>query len=1017
MNPSASALPVIQLLWRALLQFLTPRSLLRGLWAWAKQKLVFWILISPVVFAVATVWHVYQQAFVVGGWNDAPGVLIQPDVWARAAARWTGVPAIVTGTVAFLRSAGLGSFRQLFGSLHTVPAGFGATVTCLRTTRMTPRTLETILLALGGGAMAGDMLLRFFPTSMILSFAVLLLLRGLGLAGSKREGPLRIDLAWGGWLVSVAGGLGFLLSWLYFGFYGMLALGGGVFLWYRRTHPGVPTPPTTVLLCVLSLGLTMAAFADDGSFDEFSPRGGGPKTISGYLATKDGQKLVGLGMIGGGLATLGAVFGSLFGTMLGNAFKEQMNLLQGAMPPPLPPATNTPPMHVDPLVTLPDDNTWPPRAGTERDGKVWFQPPWDEGGPVWMSKSEFEDMRSHQAQGLKWSNRHGWVTPEDEREREAIIARSRELNRQQSPDVKAAYDKWLESRDKLEEMQRQHAIQQKRWEVEALERTSQRGVTDEEFKNLFWENVEKDVTEATNTLSDSNTYIQAGAGILHAGEAVVNAGTGLVSHVVNHPIDSLEKAVDLTIGSVARGAGYLYENPNDALEQAAVATGSAVVHTVKAVVVDPVMDMFDPNKTLLQRSGAVIMNTVGNVVMGKVIQGGMGIAGRVAGSVMEKGGKLVGKITKLVRGTGGELVEQGAKTIDDIAEAAVRKPPVPVFDNAALMDQQIETMNKINKVFDELPNKPGSRQLSLPTDPVERARLTKQLIQLQAQDPAAFNSARKAMGVAGIENSSNKAVKELTKEFNERLIRTTDQALADQGFEVKRVLVAGDTAGADLDPLFDLHRKMPDGTLQRVPDAEVQKIVSETQQGIFKNDDYFKHMEVTPDEIHRNVMNAHPEKFDHIDDPFKDLKVRTEEWTRSPDGGLNPGPANDPGPLHRIPKGELLSENAVHPESLRGYGKVMDVKMEEKIFSKIEQGVAPTMADQVETARELHKTLTRTLVPAAEKLGVPLTPEMKGVHRALAALSDPQNFNKAAVDFNKVRDVIQNQLSRLGAAP
>lgn len=1008
MNPLPPVLALLSAAGRALFSAFSPRNLLRGVWGWIKQKLVFWILISPLVFAFSTIWHVYQQGFQAGGWNDAPGRLIQPDVWMQAAARWTGVPAFITGTLAFLRSVGLGSFRQLFGSFHTVPAGIAAVIACFSRGAVNLRTAEAMLLFLGGGAFAGDLLLRLFPASLLLTIAVLLLLRGFGMAGALRQGSLAMDLSLTGWLASVAAGLGFLMSWLYLGFYGTLALIAGAVLWFRRTHPGPPSAPTS-LICLFGIFVSIAAVADDGSWDEYSPGSGKPKTISGYLATKDGQKIIHLGLIGGGLATFGSIFGSLLGTLLGNAFKDQLSLLQGSQPPAqttAPPPPPVPPTEIP--STVPDDGLWPPRIGTEQDGKVYCQPPWDEGGPVWIDKSEFDSIHQRQSQGYKWSNRHGWVLPEELAEREAIIERARQQNLQQSSQVKEAYDKWLESKRKLEEMQRQHAIQQKRWEVEALERASSRGVTDQDLKDLFWENVERDVSQAQETLSDADTYIKAADTILSTGEAVIDATTGLISHVANHPIDSLTKAADFTIGNIARGAGHLYENPSEALETAAVATGKAVVGLVKGVVIQPVTDMFDPNKTLLQRSGAVLMNTVGNVVMGKVIQSGLGVAGQVAG-------KMANKLGSLRRGVS-EALESGLKSADDVAAAATRpKPPVPVLDNAALLDDQIAAMNRINGVFDGVPAKPGSRQFALPTDPAERLALTKKLIQMQADDPAAFNGARKAMGVAGLENPANKAVKDLTREFNERLIRTTDQALADQGYEVRRILVAGDTAGADLDPYFDIFRKMPDGSMQRVADADVQNIVSTTQRQLFKEDAYFKEFNVTPDDIHRNVINAHPEKFDNIDDPFRDLKVRTEEWTRTGDGGLSPTVTNNPPSMHRIPKAELLSDQAVHPTALRGYEKVLTVKMQDKIFSKLERGVIPSLADQVDTARELHKTISRTIEAAAEKLGIPLTADFKDAHRALAALSDPQNFNKVGVDFRHIQNVIQDQVSRLGA--
>jgi len=530
-------LPPLALVKRAFVLALKPRNLLRALCSWIKQKLIFWVLIAPVVFAICTVYHVYRQAFVVGGWNDAPGILIQPDVWMLAAARWTGIPAMVTGTYAFLRSAGLGSMRQIIASLHTVPAG-AAALGCLQKNAAAPRTLETLLIAVGAGAVAGDVMMRILPAMLVLSTAVLLLLRGLGMAGSKREVPLGLDLTWSGWLFSVAGGLGLLLSWLYLGFYGMLALIGGGWLWYRRTHPGAPSTPAAMLL-ITWLAMTVVVLADDGNYDEYSPPSGQPKSLSGYLSTKDGQKTVGLGMIGGTLATLGAMFGSLFGTTLGNSFKEQMDLLQASAPPPIPTVTPPPPPPT-------------PRDGdTNANGEVWSNE--DRG---WVGRNLYEQEKS----------RRTWIADKAEAD----------LHTGQSEDVKKAYDAWQDSKAKLGEIQEQNReaerlrrIEQKHAELEALEAESTKGVQSSEVIDSFMRGVEDSTRSGIADLGSADVWREFGGNVkqdfgqlwddakegalkgetyLNAGKAVLHSAKGMAEgiamvgkagwHVVAHPIDT-----------------------------------------------------------------------------------------------------------------------------------------------------------------------------------------------------------------------------------------------------------------------------------------------------------------------------------------------------------------------------------------------------------------------------------------------------------------------------------------------
>ncbi|MDO8673579.1 MAG: hypothetical protein Q7O66_19395 [Dehalococcoidia bacterium] len=97
-------------------------------------------------------------------------------------------------------------------------------------------------------------------------------------------------------------------------------------------------------------------------------------------------------------------------------------LLKGRMPPALPdvefPSTvdsaeatvssgQLPEQPAEP-VTPPS----PPPIGFEQNGKVWYEPPWDIGGPYWMDKADYQHIKEMQSQGLVW-HKGGWMEPQD----------------------------------------------------------------------------------------------------------------------------------------------------------------------------------------------------------------------------------------------------------------------------------------------------------------------------------------------------------------------------------------------------------------------------------------------------------------------------------------------------------------------------------------------------------------------------------------------------------------------------
>ena len=65
-----------------------------------------------------------------------------------------------------------------------------------------------------------------------------------------------------------------------------------------------------------------------------------------------------------------------------------------------------------------------PHIGEERNGQVWCKPPWDQGGPGWISKAEYNQIQNMTAQGKVWSDRWGWVDPDTLQQNEASRARN-----------------------------------------------------------------------------------------------------------------------------------------------------------------------------------------------------------------------------------------------------------------------------------------------------------------------------------------------------------------------------------------------------------------------------------------------------------------------------------------------------------------------------------------------------------------------------------------------------------------
>jgi len=341
--------------WAALLGMFKPRFLFKALWHSLTRRLFITLFVAPFIYGLAAGWHIYLQAK-AGGWNDAPGELLQPGNYAEAGARWFAMAMFLFGIYGFARGTGFRIVKTTFGALGAAPSGLGFAVDSFRRHIGESLLYERLLLGGGVAALAGEIVMRIhWPWhKFLLLAAAIALLGALKLARNQKNAsrgrsapPLAAQL----WLfvAGIAGGL--LLTWLGFGKYSLLAIGLGIFLFYRRTHPpksgggaGTQAGSAALLLLILSgfFLMTTAVWSDDGGWDEYYPESGGEKTVIGYLNTKDGRKVIELGAIAGGFATAGAVIGILLGGALGEAFANSLKATppvqgeEGEAPPPLP---------------------------------------------------------------------------------------------------------------------------------------------------------------------------------------------------------------------------------------------------------------------------------------------------------------------------------------------------------------------------------------------------------------------------------------------------------------------------------------------------------------------------------------------------------------------------------------------------------------------------------------------------------------------------------------------------------
>jgi hypothetical protein len=118
-----------------------------------------------------------------------------------------------------------------------------------------------------------------------------------------------------------------------------------------------------------------------------------------------------------------------------------------------------------------------PTAGPKvKDGKVFFQPPWDKGGPSWIKLETYQHIQSQRRAGRRWDDRWGWVDDQEYAQRQHNLEISRrgfEADRARLREQIAAEQRKLRAKQAAE-FARQRLIQSMRDRLDELEWQSAR---------------------------------------------------------------------------------------------------------------------------------------------------------------------------------------------------------------------------------------------------------------------------------------------------------------------------------------------------------------------------------------------------------------------------------------------------------------------------------------------------------------------------------------------------------------
>jgi hypothetical protein len=175
------------------------------------------------------------------------------------------------------------------------------------------------------------------------------------------------------------------------------------------------------LMFAITLFLPEPAYADDCARD--------PLNAADCMRT--GGFRQGITVVVGGAATAGVVLSNILTSTAGGLPQPGVRPSDSPIAPPQVPEVLPPGMDEWHRKWLErgwrwseEDGGFVPQPGAvSEDGKIWYRPPWDQGGEYWVGRDEFNDIQEHLRDGEEWSDTWGWQRPEDNRRMDAERAR------------------------------------------------------------------------------------------------------------------------------------------------------------------------------------------------------------------------------------------------------------------------------------------------------------------------------------------------------------------------------------------------------------------------------------------------------------------------------------------------------------------------------------------------------------------------------------------------------------------
>lgn len=332
-----------------------------------------------------------------------------------------------------------------------------------------------------------------------------------------------------------------------------------------ESGPSAPLPAQTVALAVAGGSIVMSV----GAFLQLMAMGGFQN-----------------------IGDLKSVFGSLFNVSEEAADLDLADLGIDDTPPPdavgqppkpkvsrpAGPQAEPPKTPVEPPVSIPD----PIPLGFEYQGKVWFQPPWDKGGPYWMSKADYSRMRSMMREGKVWSDAWGWIDPKEGAALDAQRAADWDrFKSTQDSGIKAIQQQIQDTQQKIAQLQAQRAQAQKQFEIDQLrDRLAQ---------------LEKD-RQYANSLGG-----QLKAAAQHFASGVAKDAKALPGELLELAKEAAKKTKD-----ALSAAGSALADPDNYK-----AAGQAAIDTAKQLIVNP-MD----SASKLGAAGKTAAGMAGNLAAG-----------------------------------------------------------------------------------------------------------------------------------------------------------------------------------------------------------------------------------------------------------------------------------------------------------------------------------------------------------------------------------------------------------------